>query len=97
MILSKKSKIASQAGHNSLAKDQLISIIERIERLKEEKSGISDDIREIFLEAKGNGFDNKTVREMIKLRAKESTKRDEEEHLRDMYMHALGLGVEMFD
>ena len=78
-----------------IAADQLKSIVERIERLEEEKSGIASDIKDIFAEAKGNGYDVKTLRKVIQLRKKDAAERDEEEHLLDTYKRALGLAPAM--
>ncbi len=78
-----------------IAADQLKSIVERIERLEEEKAGIASDIKDIFAEAKGNGYDVKTLRKVIQLRKKDAAERDEEEHLLDTYKRALGLAPEM--
>ena len=72
------------------AKDQLKAIIERVEHLEEEKKAISDDIRDVFAEAKGNGFDPKIIRKIISIRAQEPEKRVEEETLIDLYLAALG-------
>jgi uncharacterized protein (UPF0335 family) len=74
-----------------IAADQLKTIVERIERLEEEKTGLSSDIRDIFSEAKGNGFDVKTLRQVIKLRKLDTAERDEAEHLLDLYKAALGM------
>ena len=74
-----------------IAADQLKTIIERIERLEEEKTGLAGDIRDIFSEAKGNGFDVKTLRQVIKLRKLDTAERDEAEHLLDLYKAALGM------
>ena len=74
-----------------IAKDQLKSIVERIEKLEEEKKAISDDIRDIYMEAKGNGFDIKVLRQVISLRKKEQSERDEQEAIKDLYMQALGM------
>lgn len=82
------SKVMKSGG---IAADQLKSIIERIERLEEEKSGIASDIKDIFAEAKGNGYDVKTLRKVISLRKKDAAERDEEEHLLDTYKRALGM------
>jgi uncharacterized protein (UPF0335 family) len=71
--------------------NQLKSYIERIERLNEEKSNTSTDIRDVFAEAKGNGYDPKIMREIIKKRKKKASERDEEEHLLDVYEIALGM------
>jgi uncharacterized protein (UPF0335 family) len=79
------------AGPVSVAKDQLKSIIERIERLEEEKKALADDIKEVFAEAKGNGFDTKVLRTVIRLRKQDKTERQEHEALLDLYLHALGM------
>lgn len=81
----------STIGHNSVAGDQLKSIVERIERLEEEKKALSDDIKDVYAEAKANGFDTKTVRRVIRERKKDKAKREEEEALFDLYAHALGM------
>ncbi len=75
----------------SVAGDQLKAFIERIERLEEEKAGIAGDIREIFAEAKGNGFDTKVMRQVIRLRKQDTNERQEQEAILDLYMHALGM------
>lgn len=74
-----------------IAADQLKSIIERVEKLEEEKAGIASDIKDIFAEAKGNGYDVKTLRKVITLRKKDAAERDEEEYLLDTYKRALGM------
>jgi uncharacterized protein (UPF0335 family) len=79
----------SQTG--GVAAGQLKSLVERIERLEEEKKGIADDIRDVFAEAKGQGFDTKVMRQVIRLRKKDTAERQEEEALLDLYMHALGM------
>lgn len=73
------------------AKDQLKAFVERIERLEEEKKSISDDIRDVYAEAKANGFDVKALRSIIRLRKIEPTERDEQEAILETYMHALGM------
>lgn len=78
-------------GHNSVAKDQLKAIIERIERCEEEKKSISDDIKDIYTEAKGNGMDTKALRTIVRLRAEDPNKRAEREAILDTYMNALGM------
>ena len=75
----------------SFAKDQLRSIVERIERLEEEKRALADDIKEVYAEAKGNGFDTKVLRTVVRLRKQEMSERQEQEALLDLYMHALGM------
>ena len=73
------------------AVDQLKSIIARVEKLEEEKAAIADDIRDVFAEAKGNGFDVKAIRQIIKLRKMDAQEREEEETVLDTYMRALGM------
>jgi len=74
-----------------IAADQLRLLIERIERLEEEKSGIADDIKDVYAEAKSTGFDVKTMRTIIRLRKMEKHHRDEAEMLLETYKAALGL------
>ena len=87
-------------GHNSegneppaarLAADRLKSIIERIERLEEERKTISDDIRDVYAEAKGNGFDVKALRTIVRLRKQDANERIEQEAILESYMQALGM------
>lgn len=73
------------------AKEQLKAIIERVERLEEEKKAISDDIRDVFAEAKVNGFDIKALRTIVKMRKIEATEREEQEAILETYLHALGM------
>lgn len=73
------------------AREQLRAFIERIERLEEEKAGIAGDIREVFAEAKGTGFDVKILRQVIRLRKQDKSERQEEMALLDVYLHALGM------
>ncbi|TXH31613.1 MAG: DUF2312 domain-containing protein [Burkholderiaceae bacterium] len=75
---------------NQAAQGQLKSIIERIERLEQEKSEIAEQIKEVFAEAKGNGFDVKIMRIVLRLRKKGRAKRREEEAVLDLYLEALG-------
>jgi len=77
-----------------VARDQLRSIVERVERLEEEKKTIADDIKEVYAEAKANGFDTKTLRTVVRLRKQEAAERQEQEAMLDLYMHALGMIVE---
>jgi len=83
--------MVDQVQTDSVAADQLKAFIERIERLEEEKAGISGDIRELFNEAKGNGFDTKVMRRVISLRKKDRAERQEEEAILELYMQALGM------
>lgn len=76
---------------DNISAEQLRLLIERVERLEEEKKGISDDIRDVYVEAKSSGFDPKIMRQIIKLRAMEKHHRDEAEMLLETYKHALGL------
>lgn len=78
-----------------VAADQLRAFIERIERLEEEKKAISDDIKDVFAEAKGNGYDVKVMRQVIRLRKQDSNERQEMEALLDLYLHALGMAPDM--
>jgi uncharacterized protein (UPF0335 family) len=74
-----------------IAGERLRSFIERIERLEEERRTLAGDIREVYAEAKGNGFDAKTMRQIIRLRRLDKDDRDEEETLLDIYKRALGM------
>ena len=80
-----------------VAGEQLKSFIERIERLEEEKRALSGDIKEVYAEAKGTGFEPKIMRQIIKLRKMDKEEVDEEESLLDLYKRALGMmpGAEM--
>jgi uncharacterized protein (UPF0335 family) len=82
--------IDDQATH-SFAKDQLKAIVERIERLEEEKKTISDDIKDIYGEAKGNGFDVKALRTIIRMRKQDANSRAEQETILETYLQALGM------
>jgi uncharacterized protein (UPF0335 family) len=70
---------------------QLRAIVERIERLEEEKKAVSAQIKEVYDEAKGNGFDVKTLRKVVAIRKKKPEERSEEEAMLDLYLHALGM------
>lgn len=76
---------------DTVAADRLKSFIERIEKLEEEKKAIADDIKEVFSEAKGTGFDVKIMRQIIRLRKMEPAERSEQEELIDLYKSALGM------
>jgi len=76
---------------DNVAADQLRLFIERIERLEEEKKGIADDIRDVYSEAKGNGYDGKIMRQIVRLRKMEAHDRAEMEALLDTYKAALGI------
>lgn len=81
------------SGPAGIAADQLRSIIERIERLEEEKQAIADDIKEVYAEAKANGYDTKTLRAVVRIRKQDTAERQEQEALLDLYLAALGMAV----
>lgn len=80
--------MAAKAG---IAADRLKSFIERIERLEEEKAALAADIREVYAEAKGTGFDTKVMRQIIRLRRMDKTDRQEQEELLELYKRALDI------
>lgn len=75
----------------SFAHGQLKSTIERIERLEEDKAAISGDIKEVYAEAKANGFDTRIIRLLVRLRKKPAAEREEEQSMLDVYMAAMGM------
>jgi uncharacterized protein (UPF0335 family) len=83
----------SEIGHNSVAGKELILLFERIERMEEEKKGVADDIKDIYIEAKSRGYDPKIMRQIVKLRAMDSDKRKEQQSLIDVYASAIGLDL----
>lgn len=86
-------------GHNTIAAEQLRSIVDRIERMEQEKAAIADDIKEIYTEARGNGWEVKAIRQIVKLRKKAAAEREEEEAVLDVYLTALGMRAQgdLFD
>jgi uncharacterized protein (UPF0335 family) len=82
---------AKEEPATRFAKDQLKAIIERIERLEEEKKTISDDIRDVYAEAKGNGYDVKALRTIVRMRKQDANERQEQETILETYMLALGM------
>jgi len=80
-----------EAPATRFAKDHLKAFVERIERLEEEKKTIADDIRDVYAEAKGNGFDVKALRIIVRLRKQDADERREQETILETYMHALGM------
>ena len=82
------------ADVGGVAGEQLKSFIERIERLEEEKNALSGDIKEVYTEAKGNGFEPKIMRQIIKIRKMDKDALDEQESLLDLYKRALGMAPE---
>ena len=83
--------LPSGVDTQSVAADQLKAFIERIERLEEEKAGIASDIKDVYAEAKGTGFDTKAIRKIISIRKKDHAERQEEEAVLELYMQALGM------
>jgi uncharacterized protein (UPF0335 family) len=75
---------------NATAQTRLKTIIERVERLEEDKAAVANDIKEVFLEAKGEGFDVKILRKVVRLRKQDKAKRLEEEAILDLYLAAIG-------
>jgi uncharacterized protein (UPF0335 family) len=75
---------------NSSAQGQLKTIIERIERLELDKASVMEDLKGVYAEAKGNGFDTKVLRKIVRLRKQDTAKRQEEEALMDLYLSAIG-------
>ncbi len=74
-----------------VSKEQLKSIIERIERLEEEKAGLASDIKEVYAEARANGYDVKTLRSVVKIRKIDFDDRQAQEEMLDLYLNALGM------
>ncbi len=75
----------------SFAQGQLKAIVERIERLEEDRKAVAEDTKEVYAEAKANGFDTKIIRKVVALRRKAMAERQEEEAILDLYMNALGM------
>lgn len=82
---------------NETTAKQLKAFIERVERLEEEKAALASDIREVFAEAKSVGFDTKAMRQIIRIRKKDESERQEEEAVLDTYMRALGMAPDFGD
>ena len=87
----KEEKGEKEKPATRFAKDQLKAFVERIERLEEEKKAIADDIRDVYGEAKANGFDTKALRTVVRLRKQDVSERKEQEAVLETYMHALGM------
>jgi uncharacterized protein (UPF0335 family) len=90
-LIYQRTGTVSMADVGGIAGEKLKSFIERIERLEEEKKAIAGDIKEIFAEAKGHGFDTKIMRQVIKLRRMDRAEVEEQETLLDLYLQALGM------
>ena len=84
-------KNKSPVDNSGVAADHLKSFIERIERLEEDKAALTADLREVYAEAKGTGFDAKIMRQIVRLRKMENNDRREQEELLDLYKSALGM------
>ena len=83
--------MAADVADTGVAADELKQFVERIERLEEEKAGIAGDIKDVFAEMKGRGFDAKAVRSILRIRKKDHAERQEEEAILELYMQALGM------
>jgi uncharacterized protein (UPF0335 family) len=83
--------VTQTIGHNSVAADQLESIVERIERLEEEKAELAGAIKDVYAEANSNGFNVKCIRKIVALRKRDRDERLEEEEILDLYKQALGM------
>lgn len=88
-------KAAKAAKVGNVAVDQLRAIVERVERLEEEKTNIAGDVRDVYAEAKANGYDTKAIKQVVKLRKLDRHERDEQEYTLDLYKRALGLLPEL--
>lgn len=82
---------SADIASTGVAADELKQFIERLERLEEEKANIGNDIKEVFAELKGRGFDVKAVRSILRIRKKDHAERQEEEAMLELYMQALGM------
>ncbi len=80
-----------ETSPHEIAKDQLKSFVERIERLEEEKKATADDIKDVYAEAKANGYDTKVLRKVVQIRKQDRNERLEQEAILDLYLEALGL------
>src|SRR6476661_8844002 len=85
------SAVSKKTKAGPISADRLKSFVERIEKLEEERKAISGDIRDVYSEAKGVGYDVKTMRKIISIRKVDAAERDEQEQLLDVYKHALGM------
>ena len=83
--------MVADVADTGVAAEELKQFVERIERLEEEKNAISEDVREVYAEAKGRGFDVSAIRAIVRLRAKEPEAREEEEAIIELYKSALGM------
>jgi uncharacterized protein (UPF0335 family) len=89
--MSASAAVQKEQPATRFAKEQLKAFVERIERLEEEKKAAADDIRDVYAEAKGNGFDVKALRAIVRLRRLDPEERREQQEVLETYMHALGM------
>lgn len=83
--------MADEVSDGHVAADELRQFIERIERMEEEKAAIASDIKDIFAEAKGRGYDTKVLRQIVRMRKQDANERAEQEAILDLYMKAIGM------
>jgi uncharacterized protein (UPF0335 family) len=83
--------MVADVAESGVAADELRQFIERVERLEEEKAGISSDIKDVYAELKGRGFDAKAVRQIVRIRKLDNSERQEQEAILELYMQALGM------
>lgn len=83
--------MTADIADSGVAADELRQFVERIERLEEEKAGIASDIKDVYAELKGRGFDSKAVRQIVRLRKQDHAERQEQEAVLELYMQALGM------
>ena len=83
--------MAEDVAASGVAAEELKQFVERVERLEEEKAGISGDIKDVFAEMKGRGFDTKAVRSILRIRKQDHAQRQEEEAILELYLQALGM------
>ena len=83
--------MAADVADTGVAADELKQFVERIERLEEEKTGIAGDIKDVFAELKGRGFDSKAIRQILRIRKQDHAERQEQEAILELYMQALGM------
>jgi uncharacterized protein (UPF0335 family) len=88
---SRTETMVADVAESGVAADELRQFIERVERLEEEKAGISSDIKDVYAELKGRGFDAKAVRQIVRIRKLDNSERQEQEAILELYMQALGM------
>ena len=84
------STMAAPQSLTQTAQEKLRQLVARIEKLEEEKKSIADDVKETYAEAKGMGYDTKVLRQVVRLRKQDRQEREEQEQVRELYLHALG-------